>query len=156
MTSESIGNVTVTFNKAGAGTATTYYTEVRCYANSTIAFSGAQMSRIEFTAGTNDKGNQLTPNTGTMSSGNIWTGNASSVTFTVGGDKGYRGIGAITVTYEDNTVVYHFSAYANTCDDSQALENNNVPNTNRKVLINNQLYILVGEHIYSITGQKIQ
>lgn len=156
VTSESIGNVTVTFNKAGASNAATYYTEVRCYAKSTIAFSGAQMSRIEFTAGANDKGNQLTPNTGTMSSGNIWTGNTSSVTFTVGGDKGYRGIGAITVTYEDNTVVYHFSAYANTCDDSQALENNNVPNTNRKVLINNQLYILVGEHIYSITGQKIQ
>jgi len=155
VTTETIGNVTVTFNKAGAGTATTYYTEVRCYSNSTIDFSGAQMSRIEFTPGANDKGSSLTPNTGTMTNGNTWEGNASSVTFKVGEDGKYRGIGAITVTYEDNTTVYQYSAYATTCDDTQALENTKSQIQSRKVLINNQLYILVGEHMYSITGQKI-
>ena len=155
VTTETIGNVTVTFNKAGAGTATTYYTEVRCYSNSTIDFSGAQMSRIEFTPGANDKGSSLTPNTGSMTNGNTWEGNASSVTFKVGEDGKYRGVGAITVTYEDNTTVYQYSAYATTCDDTQAIENIQSPMRTRKILMNHQLYLLVGEHIYTITGQKI-
>lgn len=154
VTSEQIGNVTVTFNKANAGTATTYYTEVRCYKGSTLTFTGAQMSRIEFTPGTNDKGNALTPNTGTMASGNVWTGDASSVTFTVGGDKGYRGIGAISVIYEDNTVITTYSDYLTHCG-ATGMENQQSDTANRKLLIDGRLYILVGETLYDITGQRV-
>lgn len=155
VSSEQIGNITVTFAKEAAGTATTYYTEVRCYAGSTLTFTGAQMSQIAFTAGTNDKGNALTPNTGTMMNDNTWTGSASSVTFTVGGDSGYRGIGGISVTYEDNTIVYIYSDYLTHCGLS-GIENQQPAVTNRKLLIDGRLYILVGESLYDITGQLVR
>ena len=153
VTQEKVGNVTVVFNKAAAGTATTYYEEVRCYAGSKIEFSGAQMSVIEFTPGNNDKGNALTPSTGSMTNDNKWTGNASSVTFTVGGSKGYKGIGAITVTYEDNTVVTVYSDYLTKCDNISTVVN---PSVNapaaRKMLRDGQLIIIVNNQEYNILG----
>lgn len=156
VTSEQIGKVTVAFDKASAGTAPTYYSEVRCYKGSTITFSGATMTRIVFTAGKEDKGNPLTVSVGTMS-GATWTGNASSVKFTVGGDSGYRGIGAIAVTYNDNTVVTTYSDYLTSCEGS-TMEIDQVNNDHpqiKKCFINGHLYIMVGDAIYTITGQKI-
>lgn len=156
VTSEQIGNVTATFDKASAGTAPTYYTEVRCYAGSTITFSGATMTQIVFTAGKEDNGNPLTASVGTMN-GATWTGNASSVKFTVGGDSKYRGIGAIAVTYIDNTVVTTYSDYLTSCDGSSTDINQmtNHKSQIKKCLINGRLYIMVGDAIYTITGQKI-
>lgn len=153
VTQEKAGNVTITFNKAGASNATTYYTEVRCYAKSTIVFTGAQMSEIVFTPGTNDKGNKLSPNTGTMVNDNKWTGNASSITFTVGGDSGYKGIGEITVTYEDNTVVTVYSDYLTNCGTATEISNHvaDMP-TARKVLRDGQLIIIVDNKEYNILG----
>ena len=154
VTTEKAGNITITFAKGGASNAATYYTEVRCYAKSTISFSGAQMSKIEFTAGTNDKGNALKPNTGTMS-GAVWTGNASSVVFTVDGDSGYRGISAIKVTYEDNTVVAIYSDYLTSCITTEIEQTTVVPAA-RKVMIDGRIYIQLGDQLYSITGQKMK
>ena len=157
VTQEKVGNVTVVFNKAGAGTATTYYEEVRCYAGSKIEFSGAQMSMIEFTPGNNDKGNALTPSTGSMTNDNKWTGNASSVTFTVGGTKGYKGIGAITVTYEDNTVVTVYSDYLTNCGTTTDFSNNVVEMpTARKVLHDGQLLIQTGDQLFNLQGQCVK
>ncbi len=154
VTTETAGNITITFAKAGASNAATYYTEVRCYAKSTITFSGAQMTKIEFTAGTNDKGNALKPNTGTMS-GAVWTGNASSVVFTVDGDSGYRGISAIKVTYEDNTVVTIYSDYLTSCITTDIEQTTVVPAA-RKVMIDGRIYIQLGDQLYTITGQKMK
>ncbi len=154
VTTETAGNITITFAKGGASNAATYYTEVRCYAKSTISFSGAQMSKIEFTAGANDKGNALKPNTGTMS-GAVWTGNASSVVFTVDGDSGYRGISAIKVTYEDNTVVAIYSDYLTSCITTDIEQTTVVPAA-RKVMIDGRIYIQLGDQLYSITGQKMK
>ncbi len=158
VTSEQIGNVTATFDKASAGTATKFYTEVRCYAGSTITFSGATMTKIVFTAGKEDKGNALTPNTGSMS-GATWTGNASSVKFTVGGDSGYRGIGAITVTYNDNTTITTYSDYLTSCDgsttDIEQIKANHSTLTVKR-LVNGHIVIERDGHIYTLTGQKIK
>lgn len=154
VTTEKAGNITITFAKGGASNAATYYTEVRCYAKSTISFSGAQMSKIEFTAGTNDKGNALKPNSGTMS-GAVWTGNASSVVFTVDGDSGYRGISAIKVTYEDNTVVAIYSDYLTSCITTDIEQTTVVPAA-RKVMIDGRIYIQLGDQLYTITGQKMK
>lgn len=154
VTTEKAGNITITFAKGGASNAATYYTEVRCYAKSTISFSGAQMSKIEFTAGTNDKGNALKPNTGTMS-GAVWTGDASSVVFTVDGDSGYRGISAIKVTYEDNTVVAIYSDYLTSCITTDIEQTTVVPAA-RKVMIDGRIYIQLGDQLYTITGQKMK
>lgn len=154
VTTEKAGNITITFAKGGASNAATYYTEVRCYAKSTISFSGAQMSKIEFTAGANDKGNALKPNSGTMS-GAVWTGNASSVVFTVDGDSGYRGISAIKVTYEDNTVVTIYSDYLTSCITTDIEQTTVVPAA-RKVMIDGRIYIQLGDQLYTITGQKMK
>ena len=154
VTTEKAGNITITFAKGGASNAATYYTEVRCYAKSTISFSGAQMSKIEFTAGTNDKGNALKPNTGTMS-GAVWMGDASSVVFTVDGDSGYRGISAIKVTYEDNTVVAIYSDYLTSCITTDIEQTTVVPAA-RKVMIDGRIYIQLGDQLYTITGQKMK
>lgn len=155
VTTVNAGNVTITFDKANASNAATYYTEVRCYGGSTIAFSGATMSKIEFGAGTNDKGNALTPNTGTMTTSAIWEGNASSVIFTVEGSSKYRGIGSITVTYEDNTSVVVYTDYLTSCSTATDIENYPSPITHHKYLIDGRLYIEVNGQRYSITGQKI-
>lgn len=155
VTSEKAGDITITFS--GGKTATTYYTEVRCYPNSKIEFSGATMSRIEFTAGANDKENDLTPSTGSMSNSYTWTGNSSLVTFTVGGDSGYRGIGAITVTYENNMVVTVYSDYLTSCSEMTEVEPAIVSEpVARKVLRDGQMYIQIGEKTYSLTGNIIQ
>ena len=154
VTTEKAGNITITFAKGGASNAATYYTEVRCYAKSTITFSGAQMSRIEFTAGTNDKGNALQPNSGSMSGDLVWTGNASTVVFTIGGDSGYRGLSAIKVTYEDNTIVAVYSDYLISCS-TTAVGQTEIAPAATKILRNGQIYILIGEQMYNLTGQKV-
>ena len=159
VTSEQIGKVTATFDKASAGTAPTYYTEVRCYAKSTITFSGATMTKIVFTAGKEDNGNALTPNTGTIN-GSTWTGNASSVKFTVGGDSKYRGIGAISVTYNDNTTITTYSDYLTSCDGSSTTDleqlNANRSTLNTKRLVNGHIVIEHNGHKYNIMGQQIE
>ena len=156
VTSEKIGNVTATFDQAGASNPTKFYTEVRCYAKSTITFSGATMTKIVFTAGKEDKGNAFTPNTGTIN-GSTWTGNASSVKFTVGGDNGYRGIGAIAVTYNDNTVFTTYSDYLTSCDGSTTGIDNPKSNIEyHKILRNGQILILRDGHIYNLMGQQIE
>ena len=153
------GIVTITFSKAGASNSAKFYTELRCYAKSKIELTGATMTKIEFVAGTNDKGNELTPSTGKMSNSSTWTGEASSVTFTVGGDSGYRGIIAIRVTYNDNTTITTYNAFRTSCIDGEhtaaTVEHSDMP-TARKVLIGGQLYIVVGDATYSVTGQKVQ
>ena len=154
VTTVKAGNVTITFDKKSASNAATYYTEVRCYGGSTITFSGATMSKIEFGVGDNDKGNALKPNIGTMTTNAVWEGNASTVIFTVDGDSKYRGISFITVTYEDNTVINTYSDYLTSCA-TQDIDNQQSTTTNRKYLINGRLYIEVNGEIYSITGQKM-
>ena len=158
VTTVQAGNVNITFNKGSATNAATYYTEVRCYGGSTIAFSGATMSKIEFGVGANDKGNALIPNVGTMTTAALWEGNASSVTFTIEGDSKYRGISYIQVTYEDNTTVYVYTDYLTSCTgtDVETITDNRSPLTIKKFIQDGQLYILVNGQIYTITGQCIQ
>lgn len=155
VTNEKAGNISIAFAKGGASNAATYYTEVRCYAKSTITFSGASMSAIEFGVGANDKGNALVPNTGAMTTNAKWEGNASSVTFTVAGDSGYRGISSITVTYEDNTIVKNYFDYITSCSGAD-LNNQKSTIDNQKFIKDGHLYIEVNGQIYTIFGQKIK
>ena len=81
-----------------------YYTTgeaVRCYPGNTITVSSTQKTiiKIELVFGSGDGSNQITSSPATYSNG-IWTGNASSVTFTIGGSSGHRRIAKIIVTYE--------------------------------------------------------
>lgn len=172
-----VGEVNVTFAKAGASNDATYYTELRCYAKSTITFSGATMTKIEFEVGKEDKSNELRPNVGKMANNAVWEGSADNVVFTVGGESGYRGIGAISVTYsEGQTIITSYSAFLTSCgkqdepgdepgDKSgdepgdepgdQAINEYTITPDVHKVLIDGRMYILVGETLYNVMGQKV-
>lgn len=157
VTSAKAGKVTITFDKADATTAATFYTEVRCYAGSKIILTGATITKVEFVLGPNDNGNPITANTGTMN-GLTWTGNSSSVTFTIGGDSKSRGFSAIKVAYDDNTTVFVYSDYLTHCGETATGEVSTAGANMRahKVLRNCQLLIIVGNDTYTLTGQKIQ
>jgi hypothetical protein len=154
VTSATAGKVTITFAKGSASTAATFYTEIRCYAGSTITLSGATMSRVEFMPGPQDNSNPITANVGTMND-LVWTGSTSNIIFTIGGDSKSRGFSAIKVTYDDNTTVFTYSDYLTHCG-AAGIENQPSGTSNRKLLIDGRLYILVGETLYDITGQRVQ
>ena len=95
------GHFTVTF--ASGGNNGKYYdtgTAMRAYAGGsfTVASTDYSIAKIELTYGTGDGSNEITTNVGSFSS-SVWTGDANSVTFTVGGTSGHRRIKSIKVTY---------------------------------------------------------
>ena len=151
VTSAKAGKVTITFDKADASTAATFYTEVRCYAGSKIILTGATITKVEFVPGPNDNGNPITANTGAMN-GLIWTGKANSVTFTIGGDSKSRGLSAIKVTYDDNTTVFVYSDYLTSCDGTTAISNQKSEISAQKILRDGQLIIIHQGREYNILG----
>ena len=70
---------------------------IRCYGGNTITITGEALTEIALTFGTGDGSNTITTDVGSYSNG-TWTGNANSVTFTIGGTSGQRRIAGISVT----------------------------------------------------------
>ena len=154
--SATAGKVNIAFAKKDASTFAKFLSELRCYAGSTITLSGATITKVVFVPGKEDKGNAITAKVGTMN-GLEWTGSASNIVFTIGGDNGYRGLKAITVTYDDNTTVFDYSDYLTSCDATDVSEEPLQPSeTGRKYIRDGQLVIVVGEHEYNILGQTIK
>lgn len=95
--------VTATFDKGTNPNAPKYYTSgtaVRVYGGSsmTVSADGKTIVSIELTFGSGDGSNEITTDVPTYDEP-TWTGEAGSVTFTVGGTTGHRRIKAITVKY---------------------------------------------------------
>ena len=93
-------NVSVKFNKGSGGNNPKYYTNgtaVRCYVGNTleITTSTDMISSITFTG---SGSNAISANVGTITD-NTWSGSASSVTLTIGGESGHRRFQTISVTY---------------------------------------------------------
>lgn len=90
--------VTISFAKGTNSNNSPYWdgSAVRVYYKNTmtVTSTGDNLTRIEFTrtSGTNT----ISANIGSMS-GLVWTGNASSVTFTLGGSSGHRKITSISI-----------------------------------------------------------
>ena len=150
------GSVTITFNKSGASTEATYYTTgnaLRCYAKSKIELTGATITKVEFSFGTEDHtSNTITANTGQLN-GNVWTGSTTNLIFTIGGDSKFRGIASLTITYVDQVTVTVFSDYTTSCGTQTALpEVRSKSASVRKILIDGQLYIERENKIYNILG----
>jgi len=99
--------ITITFAKASGSNPPKYYDSgnaARAYAKNTITISceSGSITNIEFPdIRKKDKdANNLTCDNGAISSDNkTWTGTASSVTFTVGGTRGYVKITTINITH---------------------------------------------------------
>ena len=131
------------------------------------------MTKIEFEVGKEDKSNELRPNVGKMANNAEWEGSADNVVFTVGGESGYRGIGAISVTYSaGQTIITSYSAFLTSCGKQdepgdepgdkpgdepgdQAIDEYTITPDVHKVLIDGRMYILVGETLYNVMGQKV-
>ena len=100
-------NIGITFNQGtNSSNAPKYYDggeAIRCYGGNNFVVSrktgsNATITSIVLTFGSGEDSNTITTNTGTFNT-NTWTGNSSSVTFTIGGTKGNRRIHAMSVTY---------------------------------------------------------
>ena len=116
--------ITVSFAKGEATTDATYYntgTAVRVYAKGKFTVSAAEssISQIVLTFGEGDKSNAITSNIGTYTNG-TWTGEANSVTFTVGGDTDHRRIKSITVTSGGGAST--FTGHTTTCSGTTTLD----------------------------------
>lgn len=163
------GEVSVTFDQDRASSPATMATELRCYPGSLIIFTGATITKVEWTAGANDNDLPIEVNTGELDTQLVWTGRTDSLVFSIGGDGKFRGFSAVTVTYTLGSgtagkpaVVYN--RYTTACDESgvveqpeQAVEQTQAsPAAYRKILYNGQLYILAGDQLYTLTGQRIR
>lgn len=101
-------NVSVSFFKGTNNNPPKYFTNgaaVRVYGSNSMTIAAGQeveITSVVITFGSGDGSNEITADAGNFEDG-TWTGNASSVTFTVGGTSGHRRVAALTVTYTTST-----------------------------------------------------
>ena len=157
VTSAKAGKVTLTFDKGTNTNAPKFFTELRCYGGNTITATGATMTKVEFVPGPEDKGKAIKPNTGKMdATGLIWTGEASTIKFTIDDTSGYRGLSAIKVTYDDNTTIFEYSEYMTSCGGAtDVVESGKWKVESRKFIRDGRLYIECDGKIYDVMGQEI-
>ena len=98
-------NYTVTFDKGTNSNAPKYYTTgtaIRAYGGNTFTVSSLSntINKIVLTFATGEDNNVISTDCGSYANG-TWTGDASSVKFTIGGTSGHRRISAITVYYAE-------------------------------------------------------
>lgn len=96
-----VDGVTVTFNKGSNPNVPKFYSKgnaVRVYGGAyfTVDAGEKKIAKIVITFGSGDQTNEITVDAGEFAT-NTWTGDASTVKFTVGGTKGHRRIAKITV-----------------------------------------------------------
>ena len=151
------GDVTLTFDKGTNSNAPKYFDNgnaLRCYGGNTMNVSAENITQIDFTFGSSDGSNAITANKGTFS-GSRWTGNANSVTFTIGGSNGNRRFAEVLVTMNGTGEQVVYSNFITNCS-ATPIETIKVAPVARKILIGGQIYIELNNQIYTITGQKIK
>ena len=155
------GDVTLTFGKGTAGSnVPKYYNTgeaVRCYPGNTMTVTAESITKIVLTFGSGDSNNAISVSTGALS-GSTWTGDADQVVFSVGGSSGHRRIAQVDITMNGSGAQTVYSDYLTSCDGGMGVDeitDEPSPVKNRKMLINGHLYILSGDQLYTITGQRI-
>lgn len=101
-TTKTVGDITVSWAQNGGTNPPKYYTSgtaVRAYGKNkfTVSSTKGNISSIVIGFGSGDGSLSISTSTGTYSNG-TWTGDASSVTFTVASGSGNRRIASITAT----------------------------------------------------------
>lgn len=157
VTSVTQGYVTLTFTTGGSN-ATKYFVNgesIRLYAGNSMTVAGPGMTRINLEFGTGDKTNEISTDVGTFESPS-WTGSADEVVFSVAGSKDHRRITSVEVIFNSTGSTVTYSRFITSCSATTAID---TPDKElrpaRKVLIDGQLYLLVGETMYDITGRMI-
>ena len=94
---------TITFSVGTGSTTPKYFSSnsaIRTYGGNTITIASSRnIVGVTFTFASGEGSNTITADKGTWSSPN-WTGNATSIVFTIGGTSGHRRISSIEITYE--------------------------------------------------------
>ena len=107
---------------------------IRVYGGKTFTItSSSNITSITLTFGSGDGSNSITANTGSYNNGS-WTGNANSVTFTIGGSSGHRRIARIEVCVGSST--YSVSYYPNGGDGTMTDNTNYASGATVTVLAN--------------------
>ena len=123
ITSLEIDGITVRFDKGTNSNAPKYYTTgtaVRVYGGGYFTVSAeSTISKIVITFSSGEDSNAITTDGGTYDNG-TWTGEANSVTFTVGGDTGHRRIKSIAVTSGGGAST--FTGHTTTCSGTTTLD----------------------------------
>ena len=122
-------------------------------------FGGKNFNTLNISAGELSLGT-ITTDKGTTLSEFTWTNTQtltgkSPITFSSNYGSG-QGIGISSAVINATGTNVSFSEYLTSCDGTQDIDNLQSPVSNVKLLIDGRLYIKHGEHIYTITGQKIQ
>ena len=96
-------NVSGAFFKGSNNNTPKYYETgkaIRCYGGNyfTISTTAGNLTSIALTFGTGDGSNAITTDLGSYENG-TWSGEAQSVTFTIGGTTGHRRIASFSITY---------------------------------------------------------
>ena len=96
-------NVTGTFDKGTNNNAPKYYTTgaaIRCYGGNyfTISTAVGNLTEIVISFASGEGTNAITTDVGTYADG-TWSGEAQSVTFTIGGSSGHRRLASFEITY---------------------------------------------------------
>ncbi|MBR5729805.1 MAG: Ig-like domain-containing protein [Prevotella sp.] len=99
--------ITITFNKGSNSNAPKYFTSgtaIRAYGGNyfTVEANGKKITQIVLGFGASDGSNAITTDVSTYSNG-TWSGEATSVKFTIGGSTGNRRLASISVTYTTET-----------------------------------------------------
>ena len=106
ITSINSGDITINFSKGANNNPPTYYnsgTAIRVYGGNTVTIQSTNnIVEILITFGSSDGNNTITVNTGDYSDG-TWTGNATSVVFTIGGTSGNRRFQTFEITTESTS-----------------------------------------------------
>ena len=151
--------VTVTFAKANAGTAPTYYTgdpgAIRLYARGTMTVSANAITQIDFTFGASDKNNEIKANVGSFTSP-TWTGEADEVIFTIDGTSGHRKIASVNVSMSGSGSSLSYERFITNYQETTEVEMLDVDAPARKILVGGQIYILLGEQLFNIQGQRVK
>lgn len=158
VTTVTLNDVTVTFGKGTASSnVPKYYNTgeaVRCYPGNTFIVTATEITKIVITFGSGENSNPISVKTGTLS-GATWTGSADEVVFSIGGSSGHRRIAQLDVTMNGSGATTTYSRYITVCQQPTEVERVGVDTPAQKILVGGQLYILRGEHIYTIQGQLI-
>jgi len=148
--------VSIVFDQANGTTKPKYYDPaMRAYAGNTITVTADGMAQILFDFAASDGSNAIIPNVGTFET-NAWTGNADQVVFTIGGSSGHRKISSMTVSRIGSGDDEVYFSYITNCGDPTAIENQESIIENRKLIIDGHMYILVGEQLFNLQGQRVK
>ena len=121
-------------------------------------YGGKNYNTLNISAGTQTLGT-ITTDKGTTLTEFTWmnpqtlTGK-SSITFSTNYGSG-QGIGISSAVINATGINISYSDYLTSCSGTTDIANRQSKIDNQKILINGQLYILVGETLYTITGQRV-